>query len=68
MTKMQEALAKVESPLVRMNNWLMQVNRGLQHEVDMLKVENKTLKDQAILIHERKVAVLTEKTVFMGRL
>ena len=49
----------------RLLNYLSNVNRGLRREVEILQAQNKSLKEQAILIHERKV---TERIVIYGRL
>lgn len=67
MEEFERVLAEVAHPLEKMCNYLSQVNRGLRREVEVLQIENKTLKERTILIHERKV-VAVERTVFMGRL
>lgn len=56
----------VERPLEDICNYLSTIVRGLRQENEMLKAENKALKDQALLIHER--ITITDRKISFGRL
>lgn len=60
-------LVAVTNPMEKLLNYLSNMNRGLRHEVDMLKAENKFLKEQRDLVFERKTTVV-ERGVIYGRL
>ena len=57
----------IEQPLVDMCNYLSTIVRGLRADNERLKAENKALKDQALLIHER-ITIVEDRKVIFGRL